>query len=197
LPVSTPQPKYVGYPRSGAFGVIGLYGSSKQLEALRTASLSARWLGVVTPGLTMSLNHSHYARLDAFGVTLLAVVATANSILVSRLFYRLAEARGSKTGWPPAIGLFFGLSPIIWAWFFTDNIRYIGCFIVLCTVGIPIEWILRSETRKYGLKFNWKNQSMFDQLIEERRALEAGPPPVPSDLYLGSFVGEARQNVTP
>jgi hypothetical protein len=60
--------------------------------------------------------------------------------------------------------------------------------VVLLILVSPVEVIIRTEVKRYGLKFGWHDHSALDELIENRRRLEGAPPAVPTDLYSADCV---------
>ena len=102
-------------------------------------------------------------------------------------YVKLSDVMGFARGWAAVVAVMASLNPVLWALFAPYSFRFIGYWVVLLLLLVPIENIIRMEAKRYGLKFKWNNEKGFDDLIAQRRALEQAPPPGPAELYSGEF----------
>jgi len=191
VPDAMPPPRYVGYPRNNEVGVPGLYGSSKRLEGLRYTQKLIPWFGAVLAGLTVSLLSSyskHWAPIDLF---MLALLAVPYGLLFYGVYDGLSRAKGFSRGWAILAGVIGPLNPILWSWFAPHGVRTVGCCAVVLALALPIGFMMRSEAKRYGFKYDRKHLFAIDELIAHRRVLETAPPQVPPGLYSGEAPGGA------
>ena len=120
-----------------------------------------------------------------FEIIAASAFGLAHCLLIADAFSKFAAAKGTRNNWGIFAGFFLGPNPVIWELFVDQHfLRLLGYSIVLLP---PTAWLdigIRAETKRYGIKFKWRENGLYDAAIAERSKLEAAGPLATCDMTL-------------